>query len=183
MAHGYLLATFLSPLTNVRTDAYGGSLENRLRFPLEIFDAVRAVWPAHKPMSVRISATDWAPGGLDGDDAVVIARALSERGLDLIDVSTGQTVPEQKPIYGRMYQATFADRIRQEVGLRTMTVGNITSADQVNTLLTAERADLCALARPHLRDPYWTLHAAEDAGYPEPLWPLSYGVVDPARRR
>jgi anthraniloyl-CoA monooxygenase len=180
MAHGYLLGTFLSPLTNQRTDEYGGSLENRLRFPLEIFDAVRAVWPADKPMSVRISATDWAEGGFDGDDAVAVARALAAHGLDLIDVSTGQTVPQQKPVYGRMFQATFADRIRQETGLRTMTVGNITSADQVNTLLTAERADLCALARPHLRDPYWTLHAAAAAEHPERLWPSSYGVVDPA---
>jgi len=182
MAHGYLLGTFLSPLTNQRTDAYGGSLENRLRFPLEVFDAVRASWPAQKPMSVRVSATDWAPGGLEGADAVLIARSLADHGLDLIDVSTGQTVAEQRPVYGRMYQASFADRIRQEVGLRTMTVGNITSVDQVNTLLTAERADLCALARPHLRDPYWTLHAAEAVAHKEALWPPSYGVVDPALR-
>lgn len=184
MAHGYLLGTFLSPLTNQRTDEYGGSLAHRLRFPLEIFDAVRAVWPEDKPMSVRISATDWAPGGFDGDDAVVVARALRDHGLDLIDVSSGQTVPYQAPVYGRMFQATFSDRIHQEVpGIRTMTVGNITSLDQVNTLLTAERADLCALARPHLRDPYWTLHAAKEAGEIEPLWPPSYGLVDPARRR
>jgi anthraniloyl-CoA monooxygenase len=182
MAHGYLLGTFLSPLTNVRTDEYGGSVENRLRFPLEIFDAVRARWPAHKPMSVRISATDWADGGNTGDDAVAVARALQEHGVDLIDVSSGQTVPQQAPIYGRMFQTTFADRIRQEVGIRTMTVGNITSADQVNTILTAERADLCALARPHLRDPYWTLHAAAAAEHEEALWPRSYAVVDPARR-
>jgi anthraniloyl-CoA monooxygenase len=182
MAHGYLLGTFLSPLTNVRSDEYGGTIENRLRFPLEIFDAVRARWPSHKPMSVRISATDWADGGNTADDAVAVARALHERGVDLIDVSSGQTVPHQAPVYGRMFQTTFADRIRQEVGVRTMTVGNITSADQVNTILTAERADLCALARPHLRDPYWTLHAAGAADHQEPLWPPSYAVVDPARR-
>ena len=145
-AHGYLLASFISPLTNQRTDAYGGSLENRLRFPLEVFEAMRAAWPAHKPMSVRISATDWADGGITGDDAVAIARAFAEAGCDLVDVSTGQTVPEPQPVYGRMFQTPFADQIRNEARIATMCVGNITTADQVNTILAAGRADLVALA-------------------------------------
>ena len=155
-AHGYLMASFLSPLTNRRTDDYGGSLENRLRFPLEIFDAMREVWPAHKPMSVRISATDWAEGGVTGDDAVEIARAFAEHGVDLVDVSTGQTVREARPIYGRMFQTPFSDQVRNEARVATMCVGNITAADQVNTILAAGRADLVALGRPHLVDP--TLH-------------------------
>ena len=163
MAHGYLLASFLSPITNRRRDAYGGSLQSRLRFPLEVFDACRRVWPAEKPVSVRISATDWIPGGNTGDDAVAIARAFKALGCDLIDVSSGQTDPASRPVYGRMYQATFAEQIRNEVGIATMAVGAITTADQVNTLVASGRADLCALARPHLADPYFTLHAA--AGY------------------
>ncbi len=166
-AHGYLLASFLSPLTNRRTDEYGGSLENRLRFPLEIFDAMREVWPSHKPMSVRISATDWAEGGIGGDDAVEIARAFSEHGVDLVDVSTGQTVREARPIYGRMFQTPFSDQIRNEARVSTMCVGNITTADQVNTILAAGRADLVALGRPHLVDPFFTMKAA--------AW---YGVKD-----
>ncbi|WP_316174702.1 bifunctional salicylyl-CoA 5-hydroxylase/oxidoreductase [Bradyrhizobium sp. SZCCHNRI1073] len=159
-AHGYLLASFISPLTNKRTDEYGGSLENRLRFPLEVFAAMRAAWPAHKPMSVRISATDWADGGVTGDDAVLIARAFGEAGVDLVDVSTGQTVCEAKPIYGRMFQTPFSDQVRNEADVATMCVGNITSADQVNTILAAGRADLVALGRPHLVDPAFTMKAA-----------------------
>ena len=159
-AHGYLLASFLSPLTNRRSDAYGGSIENRLRYPLEVFDALRAVWPKHKPMSVRISATDWAEGGITGEDAVTIARAFAEHGVDLVDVSTGQTVREARPIYGRMFQTPFSDQIRNEAQVATMCVGNITSADQVNTILAAGRADLVALARPHLVDPFFTMKAA-----------------------
>lgn len=174
-AHGYLLSSFLTPLSNQRDDEYGGSLENRMRYPLEIFEAVRAVWPDEKPISVRISATDWVPGGFDGDDAVELARALKARGCDIIDVSTGQTSPLAKPIYGRMYQTPFSDRIRNEVGIPTIAVGNITTADQVNTILLAGRADLCALARTHLRDPHFTLRAAEELGqdvpYPNPYLP------------
>jgi anthraniloyl-CoA monooxygenase len=159
-AHGYLLASVLSPLTNRRADEYGGSIENRLRFPLEVFDAMREVWPAHKPMSVRISATDWAEGGLTGDDSVEIAGAFAQHGVDLVDVSTGQTVREARPIYGRMFQTPFSDQIRNEARVATMCVGNITTADQVNTILAAGRADLVALARPHLVDPFFTLKAA-----------------------
>src|SRR5262245_36522640 len=159
-AHGYLLASFISPLTNERSDAYGGSLENRLRFPLEVFEAMRAAWPAHKPMSVRISATDWADGGITSDDAVAIARAFAESGVDLVDVSTGQTVRDAQPIYGRMFQTPFSDQVRNEARVATMCVGNITTADQVNTILAAGRADLVALARPHLVDPSFTIKAA-----------------------
>ncbi|TYO64427.1 bifunctional salicylyl-CoA 5-hydroxylase/oxidoreductase [Bradyrhizobium hipponense] len=159
-AHGYLLASFVSPLTNARTDEYGGSLANRLRFPLEVFEALRAVWPSHKPMSVRISATDWADGGIDGDDAVAIARAFAEAGVDLVDVSTGQTVRDAQPIYGRMFQTPFSDQVRNEARVATMCVGNITTADQANTILAAGRADLVALGRPHLVDPFFTMKAA-----------------------
>jgi anthraniloyl-CoA monooxygenase len=159
-AHGYLLASFISPLTNRRTDDYGGALENRLRFPLEVFAAMRAAWPAHKPMSVRISATDWAEGGITGDDSVIIARAFAEAGVDLVDVSTGQTVREAQPIYGRMFQTPFSDQVRNEARVATMCVGNITTADQINTILAAGRADLVALGRPHLVDPGFTLRAA-----------------------
>ena len=173
-AHGYLLASFISPLTNRRSDAYGGSLENRLRYPLEIFDALRAVWPADKPMSVRISATDWKEGGITGDDAVTIAEAFAAHGCDLIDVSTGQTVADASPIYGRMFQTPFAEQIRNEAGLRTMCVGNITNADQVNTILAAGRADLVALGRPHLTDPYFTLRAAAQYGVDGQACPPQY---------
>jgi anthraniloyl-CoA monooxygenase len=159
-AHGYLLASFISPLTNRRTDEYGGALENRLRFPLEIFAALRAAWPAHKPMSVRISATDWAEGGITGDDAVKIARAFAEAGVDLVDVSTGQTVRDAQPVYGRMFQTPFSEQVRNEARVATMCVGNITTSDQVNTILAAGRADLVALGRPHLVDPSFTLKAA-----------------------
>ena len=174
MAHGYLLASFLSPLTNVRTDDYGGSAENRLRFPLEVLEAVRKDWPVDKPLSVRISATDWAEGGLSEDDVLVIARAFSKAGLDMIDVSTGQTVPHQKPVYGRMWQTPFADRIRNEVGIATMAVGNIYECDHVNSIIAAGRADLCAIARPHLANPAWTLEAAAKEGYRAQWWPPQY---------
>jgi anthraniloyl-CoA monooxygenase len=159
-AHGYLLASFISPLTNRRTDEYGGSLANRLRYPLEVFEAMRAAWPSHKPMSVRISATDWADGGISGDDAVLIARAFGETGADLVDVSTGQTVRESQPVYGRMFQTPFSEQVRNEARVATMCVGNITTADQVNTILAAGRADLVALGRPHLVDPGFTMKAA-----------------------
>jgi len=159
-AHGYLLASFISPITNKRTDEYGGSLENRMRFPLEVFKAMRKAWPDNKPMSVRISATDWIDGGVTGDDAVKIAKMFEEAGVDLIDVSTGQTDPASSPIYGRMYQTPFSDQIRNEAGIATMAVGAITTADQVNTIVAAARADLVALARPHLMNPSFTMQAA-----------------------
>lgn len=159
-AHGYLLASFLSPLTNQRRDDYGGSLKNRLRFPLEVFRAMRDVWPAPKPMSVRISATDWKEGGITGDDAVAIAAAFAGEGCDLVDVSTGQTVHDSAPTYGRMFQTPFSDRIRNEAKVATMCVGAITTADQMNTIIAAGRADLVALGRPHLSDPAFTLRAA-----------------------
>ncbi|MGH7540545.1 MAG: FAD-dependent monooxygenase, partial [Gemmatimonadota bacterium] len=176
-AHGYLLASFVSPLTNVRTDEYGGSLENRLRYPLEVLDAARAAWPDRKPLSVRISAVDWAPGGLETDDAVEVARTLKKHGVDIVDVSAGQTVPHQKPRYGRQFQTPFSDRIRHEVGIATMAVGNISSYMDVNTILAAGRADLCCLARAHLWEPYWTRHAAYALGYDLP-WPEPYSTLD-----
>jgi anthraniloyl-CoA monooxygenase len=175
-AHGYLLASFLSPLTNRRQDGYGGSLANRLRYPLEVFDAVRAAWPRHKPMSVRISATDWMPGGSSPGDAVEIARALKAHHCDIVDVSAGQTVPEQQPVYGRLFQTPFADRVRHEAAIPTMTVGNISSYADVNSILVAGRADLCVLARAHLFDPYWTRHAAYEQGYGLP-WPDQYNAL------
>jgi anthraniloyl-CoA monooxygenase len=174
MAHGYLLASFISPLTNSRKDSYGGGIENRMRFPLEVFRACRAAWPERKPMSVRISATDWAPGGLSGEDLVAMARMLKEAGCDLIDCSTGQTVPTQRPVYGRMYQAPFADWVRNEVGIATMTVGAVTTADQVNTLLASGKADLVALARPHLTNPYFTLQASAWYQHMPQHWPPQY---------
>ncbi|MFC5724437.1 bifunctional salicylyl-CoA 5-hydroxylase/oxidoreductase [Streptomyces gamaensis] len=175
-AHGYLLSAFLSPLTNRRTDAYGGDLTARLCYPLEVFDTVRAVWPRDKPMTVRISATDWAEGGTTADDAVAIARAFAAHGADAIDVSTGQVVPDERPAFGRSYQTPFADRIRHETGVPVIAVGAISSWDDVNSLILAGRTDLCALARPHLYDPHWTLHAAADQGYEGPgaPWPVQY---------
>ncbi|TQJ90592.1 bifunctional salicylyl-CoA 5-hydroxylase/oxidoreductase [Streptomyces sp. SLBN-31] len=175
-AHGYLLSGFLSPLTNRRTDAYGGSPENRLRFPLEVFDAVRDVWPRDRPMTVRISATDWAEGGNTAEDAVEIARAFAAHGADAIDVSTGQVVADERPEFGRSYQTPFADRIRHRVGVPVIAVGAISSWDDVNSLILAGRTDLCALARPHLYDPHWTLHAAAEQGYDGPgvVWPAPY---------
>jgi anthraniloyl-CoA monooxygenase len=177
MAHGYLLASFISPLTNTRIDEYGGALENRMRFPLEVFDACRTVWPAVKPMSARISASDWAEGGLTPYDAVGVASMLKAHGCDIVDVSAGQTVPEQQPAYGRLFQTPFADRIRHEAAIATMAVGNISSYMDVNTIIAAGRADLCLLARAHLFDPYWTRHAAWMLGYPLP-WPDPYRSVE-----
>ncbi|MFO1176444.1 MAG: bifunctional salicylyl-CoA 5-hydroxylase/oxidoreductase [Paracoccaceae bacterium] len=183
-AHGYLISSFISPKSNRRTDAYGGSLENRMRWPLEVFAAMRAAWPADKPMSVRISANDWVGSdGVTPAEAVEIARMFAAAGADIIDVSAGQTSTEARPIYGRMFQTPFSDRIRNEAGLATMAVGNITEADQVNSILLAGRADLVCLARPHLADPYWTLHAAIDAGDGATEWPLPYlAGRDQARR-
>lgn len=175
-AHGYLLSGFLSPLTNTRTDAYGGDLAGRLRYPLEVFDAVRELWPEERPMTVRISATDWAAGGNTAEEAVEIARAFAAHGADAIDVSTGQVVPGERPEFGRSYQTPFADRIRNTLSVPVVAVGAISSWDDVNSLLLAGRADLCALARPHLYDPHWTLHAAADQGYSGPAapWPSPY---------
>ncbi|HET7231959.1 MAG TPA: bifunctional salicylyl-CoA 5-hydroxylase/oxidoreductase [Longimicrobium sp.] len=173
-AHGYLLSSFITPLANFRTDEYGGALENRLRFPLEVFRAMRAAWPEDRPMSVRISATDWVDGGIGGPESVEIARAFAEAGADAIHVSTGQTSVDAKPVYGRAYQTPFSDRIRNEVGVATIAVGNITEADQVNAIVAAGRADLCALARPHLADAAWTLHAAAEQGYGAQWWPPQY---------
>ncbi len=181
-AHGYLLASFISPVTNQREDSYGGSLQNRMRFPLEVFDAVRAVWPEEKPMSVRISATDWFPGGITAQDSVLVARMLKAHGCDIVDVSAGQTVPEQRPVYGRLFQTPFADRIRHEVGIATMAVGNISSYADVNTILASGRADLCLLARAHLWDPYWTRHAARELGFSLP-WPDPYESLNAYKPR
>ncbi|MGW8377209.1 bifunctional salicylyl-CoA 5-hydroxylase/oxidoreductase [Streptomyces sp. ODS28] len=177
-AHGYLLSSFLSPLTNLRTDEYGGDVRGRLRFPLAVFDAVREAWPEDRPMTVRISATDWAEGGMSGEDALAVAAAFAEHGADAVDVSTGQVVPEERPDFGRSYQTPYADRIRNETGVPVIAVGAISSWDDVNSLILAGRADLCALARPHLYDPHWTLHAAAEQGYAGPgaVWPLQYGA-------
>lgn len=173
-AHGYLLSSFISPLTNQRTDAYGGSLENRLRYPLEVFAAVRAAWPADKPLSVRISAHDWVDGGITPPDAVEIARAFRQAGADMIDCSSGQVSKREKPVYGRMFQTPFADRIRQEAGIPTIAVGAISEADHANSILAAGRADLCAVARPHLANPAWTLTEAAKIGYTPMEWPKQY---------
>ncbi|MFD9700999.1 bifunctional salicylyl-CoA 5-hydroxylase/oxidoreductase [Lentzea sp. NPDC059081] len=174
-AHGYLLSSFLSPIANQRADDYGGSVENRLRFPLEVFDAVRAVWPRSRPMIVRISATDWVPDGNTEHDAVEIARAFVAHGADGIDVSTGQVTASERPAYGRSYQTPFADRIRHEVpGVAVIAVGAIASYDDVNSILLAGRADLCALGRTHLYDPHWTLHAAAEQGFAGSEWPVQY---------
>jgi anthraniloyl-CoA monooxygenase len=173
-AHGYLLSAFISPLTNHRHDGYGGSLQNRLRYPLEVFIAMRAAWPEDRPMSVRISAHDWVQGGITPSDAVEIARAFKDAGADLIDCSSGQVSAEQKPVYGRMYQTPFADRIRQEAGIATIAVGAISEADHVNSIIAAGRADLCAVARPHLANPAWTLTEAARIGYTPMPWPKQY---------
>ncbi|MEP7328378.1 MAG: bifunctional salicylyl-CoA 5-hydroxylase/oxidoreductase [Betaproteobacteria bacterium] len=173
-AHGYLMSAFLSPLTNHRDDDYGGTLLRRARYPLEVFGAMRAVWPQDKPMSVRISAHDWVPGGNTPDDAIELARLFHAAGADLIDVSSGQTTRAAKPVYGRMYQTPFADRIRNEAGIATMAVGAIFEPDHVNSILMAGRADLCAIGRPHLADPYWTLHAAASLGVHDVAWPSQY---------
>ncbi|HRJ78151.1 MAG TPA: bifunctional salicylyl-CoA 5-hydroxylase/oxidoreductase, partial [Planctomycetota bacterium] len=180
-AHGYLLNSFISALTNRRTDAYGGSLENRLRLPLEILREVRQVW-TDKPLSVRISTTEWAEGGLSDSDRVFIARGLVEHGADIIDCSAGGVVPHQKPVYGRMFQVPFSDQIRHEARVPTMAVGNIVSADQCNTILAAGRADLCMMARAHLADAYFGLHAAEAYGV-DVHWPNQYLAAKPRRRK
>jgi len=173
-AHGYLLSAFITPLTNHRTDDYGGSLENRLRYPLEVFAAMRAVWPEDKPMSVRISATDWVEGGVTGADSVEIAKAFVAAGADIIDVSAGQTSLRAEPVYGRMFQTPYSDWIRNEAHVPTMAVGNIYEVDHVNSIIAAGRADLCCLARPHLSDPNWTLHAAAEQKYADIVWPKQY---------
>jgi anthraniloyl-CoA monooxygenase len=173
-AHGYLLSSFISPLTNQRTDEYGGSLQNRLRYPLEVFAAVRQAWPQHLPMSVRISAHDWVQGGITADDAVQIARAFKAAGADLIDCSSGQVSKKEQPVFGRMFQTPFADRVRNEAGIATIAVGAISEADHVNSIIAAGRADLCAVARPHLANPAWTLMESAKIGYPEVTWPKQY---------
>ncbi len=181
-AHGYLLASFLSPLTNRRGDEYGGSLANRMRFPLEVFDAVREAWPVDRPVSVRLSGTDWVPGGLEPDEAVEAARLLKAHGCDIIDVSSGWTTPESIPVFGAMYQMPFADRVRNEAGIPTITVGNIQTWDQVNTIIVAGHADLCMLARPHLLDPYFTMRAAIEQQHHEEIpWPDQYLPARPRR--
>jgi anthraniloyl-CoA monooxygenase len=174
-AHGYLLSSFITPLTNRRNDEYGGALENRMRYPLEVFRAVRAAWPAGKPISMRISANDWVGAdGITPPEAVEIARMLQNAGVDICDVSAGQTSIRARPVYGRMFQTPFSDRIRNEIGMATMAVGNIFEPDHVNSILMAGRADLVCLARPHLADPYWTLHAAVTLGDREVKWPDPY---------
>jgi anthraniloyl-CoA monooxygenase len=175
-AHGYLLSSFISPLSNQRSDGYGGPLEQRLRFPVEVFKAVRAAWPPGKPISVRISATDWHEDGITAADAVLIARTFADAGVDIVDVSTGQVTADETPAYGRSYQTPFADRIRNETGIPTMAVGIISSYDDVNSIILAGRADLCLLGRAHLYDPHWTLHAAAEQGYAGPgaVWPMPW---------
>jgi len=174
-AHGYLLSSFISPVSNTRDDEYGGSLENRMRYPLEVIDAVRAAWPTHKPLSVRISANDWVGDeGVTPEEAVEIARMLQAHDVDICDVSAGQTTKAARPVYGRMFQTPFSDRIRNEAHMATMAVGNIYEPDHVNSILMAGRADLVCLARPHLADPYWTLHAAAGLGNRTENWPEPY---------
>ena len=173
-AHGYLLSSFLTPLSNQRADEYGGSTENRLRFPLEVFTAMRAAWPADKPMSVRVSATDWREGGVTAEESVEIARAFMDAGADIIHVSTGQTASDAQPVYGRLYQTPYSDRIRNEAATPTIAVGNVLDADQVNGIIAAGRADLVAIGRPHLSDPHWTLHAAAQLGFAGMRWPRQY---------
>jgi len=173
-AHGYLLSSFLSPLTNHRDDAYGGSHENRTRFPLAVFAAIRRVWPDEKPISVRLSCHDWAEGGNTDVDAAIFAALFKQAGADLIDCSSGQVVKEERPVYGRLFQTPFSDRIRNEVGIPTIAVGAISEADHVNSIIAAGRADLCALGRPHLADPAWTLHEAARIGLTDVPWPKPY---------
>ena len=183
MAHGYLLSSFLTPVSNKRTDDYGGTLLNRIRFPLEVFDAVRAVFPREKPISVRISATDWVEGGFVADDAVVFARELAEHGADIVNVSTGLTTPDWKPVFGRGWQTPFSDIVRNEVGVPTMTAGAIFSHDDINSVLAAGRADICLLGRQHLKDPHFTLHAAEALGYFEQPWIDPYHLAKPQPKK
>ena len=174
-AHGYLISSFISPKSNIRRDDYGGSFENRMRYPLEVFRAMRTVWPEEKPMSVRISANDWiGDEGVTPEDAVKIAKAFADAGADIIDVSAGQTSTDAQPVYGRMFQTPFSDRIRNEAGLATMAVGNIYEPDHANSILMAGRADIVCLGRPHLANPYWTLHAGTEIGDRHQSWPLPY---------
>jgi anthraniloyl-CoA monooxygenase len=173
-AHGYLLSSFISPLTNFRQDEYGGSLANRLRYPLEVFRAMRAIWPEQRPMSVRISAHDWVAGGITPDDAIEIAKAFKAEGVDFVDCSSGQVDKREKPVFGRMFQTPFSDRIRNEAGIKTIAVGAISEADHVNSIIAAGRADLCAIARPHLANPAWSLNEAARIGYKEMAWPKQY---------
>ena len=173
-AHGYLLSSFLSPLTNRRGDAYGGDHAARARYPLEVFRAVRAVWPTDRPMFVRLSCHDWADGGTTPEDAAIFAGLFKQAGADLVDCSSGQVWSDDHPVYGRMYQTPFADRIRNEIGVATIAVGAISEADQVNSIIAAGRADLCAVARPHLADPAWTLHEAAKLGLRDVAWPKPY---------
>jgi anthraniloyl-CoA monooxygenase len=173
-AHGYFLSSFISPLTNQREDDYGGSLENRCRYPLEVFTAIRAVWPESKPISVRISAHDWVEGGITPNDAVQIAKLFKQAGADMIDCSSGQVSKQEKPVYGRMFQTPFSDRIRNEAHIPTIAVGAIYEADHANSIIASGRADLCAIARPHLADPAWTLHEAAKLGFTELAWPKQY---------
>jgi anthraniloyl-CoA monooxygenase len=173
-AHGYLLSSFLTPVSNHRTDEYGGSLENRLRFPLDVFKTMRAEWPEEKPISVRVSATDWVEDGLTPDESVAIAQAFAGAGADIIHVSTGQTTTDAKPVFGRLWQTPYSDRIRNEARVATIAVGNITEPDQVNSIIAAGRADLVAIGRPHLADPQWTLHAAAQLGFAGMHWPVQY---------
>jgi anthraniloyl-CoA monooxygenase len=173
-AHGYLLSSFLSPLTNRRDDAYGGSHENRARFPLEVFRAIRAAWPSDRPMSVRLSCHDWTEGGNTPTDAATFAAMFKAAGADLIDCSSGQVWKEEQPVYGRLFQTPFADLIRNEIGVDTIAVGAISEADHANSILAAGRADLCAIARPHLADPAWTLHEAAKVGFNALEWPKQY---------
>ncbi len=173
-AHGYLISSFLTPVSNQRTDEYGGSLENRLRFPLEVYSAMRAQWPASRPMSVRVSATDWVEDGLTPEESVAVGRAFVDAGADIIHVSTGQTTTEARPVFGRLYQTPYSDRIRNEARIPTIAVGNVTDADQVNSIIAAGRADLVAIGRPHLSDPHWVLHAAAALGYKGAKWPQQY---------
>ena len=173
-AHGYLLSSFLSPLTNHRADEYGGDHENRARYPLKVFRAIRAAWPADKPISVRLSCHDWAEGGTMPEDAAIYAALFKDAGADLIDCSSGQVTPDEKPVFGRLFQTPFSDRIRNEVGIATIAVGAISEADHVNSIIAAGRADLCAIARPHLADPAWTLHEAAKIGLTDIDWPKQY---------
>lgn len=182
MAHGYLLSSFLTPVSNQRSDEYGGSIENRMRYPLEVFDAVRKVFPSQKPMSVRISATDWVEHGFTAEDAVEFSRALAEHGVDIVNVSTGLTTPDWKPVFGRGWQTPFSDIVRNEAGIPTMTAGAITTPDEINSILAAGRADICLLGRPHLKDPYFTLHAAETLQHFDQPWPKQYALAKPVRR-
>jgi anthraniloyl-CoA monooxygenase len=174
VAHGYLLSSFLSPLTNLRTDEYGGSHENRARFPLEVFRAVRAAWPEDRPISVRLSTHDWHDGGNTPEDAAIFAAMFKHCGADLIDCSSGQVVKDEKPVYGRLFQTPFADKIRNEVGIPTIAVGAISEADHANSIIAAGRADLCAVARPHLADPFFVMHEAARIGYKPQVWPKQY---------